>query len=148
LPDEPHARGLRKPRRETPHGEDRTGGSRASRYENIPVEVWVYEGGVMGMRGRTSLPEGGYDALLTIGGPRKSGARVRVDEETVESLESYVERAKSTYVAQILAACDGNRTRAAKLLGVDVRTVFRLLARMEGRDLAAADSSPPPSEQG
>jgi hypothetical protein len=117
-------------------------------YENLHVEVWVYEGGVMGLRGRTNLPPGGYDALLVIGGPRKTGARANASEDTVEALDSYVERAKRTYVAQILAACDGNRTRAAKLLGVDVRTVFRLLAKMEGRDGATPDEDMEPEPEG
>jgi hypothetical protein len=107
-------------------------------YESVAVEVWVYEGGVMGLRGQSSLPPGGYDALLLVGGRCKSGARVQASEETVESLERHIERAKSTYVAQVLASCGGNRTKAAKLLGIDVRTVFRLLAKE--REVA-----PPPS---
>jgi hypothetical protein len=114
-------------------------------YESVAVEVWVYEGGAMGLVARSSLPPGGYDALLVIGGLRKSGARVQASEDTVEPLERHIERVKSAYVAQILAACGGNRTRAAKLLGVDVRTVFRLLAKE--REVGALESADEPSAE-
>ena len=41
------------------------------------------------------------------------------------------------YVLDALAQCGGNRTRAAQLLGVDPRTVFRFLER---EDPVKADS--------
>jgi DNA-binding NtrC family response regulator len=39
------------------------------------------------------------------------------------------ERYARKYVLDTLALCGGNRTRAAQLLGVDPRTVFRFLER-------------------
>lgn len=55
-------------------------------------------------------------------------------EEAPESfvpLPQYVEQMKADYIRKALDACAGNRTQAAKLLGVDVRTVFRALTEDE-----------------
>lgn len=51
-------------------------------------------------------------------GPVGSGLR---------SLSAAVDDFKRAYIADILARCGGNRTRAAKILDVDPRTVFRFL---------------------
>lgn len=50
-------------------------------------------------------------------------------EPAIESLSTAVDRFRTDYVRRALAACDGNRTRAARLLGIDPRTIFRHLER-------------------
>lgn len=47
----------------------------------------------------------------------------------VQPLEAAVEEFRMRYVGQVLAHFGGNRTQAARALGVDPRTVFRYLAK-------------------
>ncbi|HMK74027.1 MAG TPA: helix-turn-helix domain-containing protein, partial [Myxococcaceae bacterium] len=50
------------------------------------------------------------------------------------------------YIEQILARNGGNRTRAARELGVDPRTVFRFLEKVEAERSPGGPESPPPDE--
>ncbi len=43
-------------------------------------------------------------------------------------LAEFVDRARREHIRRALARCDGNRSRAARELGVDARTVFRFVA--------------------
>jgi DNA-binding NtrC family response regulator len=47
----------------------------------------------------------------------------------VEPLNDAVERFRMAYVSKVLAHFNGNRTQAARALGVDARTIFRYLAK-------------------
>lgn len=49
----------------------------------------------------------------------------------VQALEAAVEEFRMAYVLKVLAHFGGNRTQAAKALGVDPRTVFRYLERVK-----------------
>lgn len=51
------------------------------------------------------------------------------DALVVKPLKEAEAEFRRNYVARVLAACDGNRTQAAKALGVDARTVFRYLEK-------------------
>jgi DNA-binding NtrC family response regulator len=55
-----------------------------------------------------------------------------VAQPKVLPLADAKERFVQKYVSEILALHNGNKTRAAQVLGVDVRTVFRFLHREEG----------------
>jgi len=52
-------------------------------------------------------------------------------EEAILTLAIATDRFRSDYVDRALAHFSGNRTQAARVLGVDVRTVFR---HLEGRN--------------
>ena len=55
------------------------------------------------------------DALTLVGG--------------VQPLADAVDAFRMAYVARVLAHFDGNRTQAARALGIDPRTIFRYLAK-------------------
>jgi DNA-binding NtrC family response regulator len=50
-------------------------------------------------------------------------------EDTIEPLGDAVDRFKREYVQRVLSRFGGNRTRTARALGVDARTIFRFLER-------------------
>ena len=52
--------------------------------------------------------------------------------ETIAPLHEAQEAWRRAYIDRALAICDGSRTRAAAMLGVDVRTIFRHIAE-QGR---------------
>jgi two-component system response regulator AtoC len=60
------------------------------------------------------------------GEPEAEGAAIDRGWPTLDELES-------RYVDRVLAQCDGNKTDAATILGVDRRTLQRLLARRTGK---------------
>ena len=61
---------------------------------------------------------------------REIVCRTMLDEpESMPTLEEVEQR----YVRQVLAAVDGNKTRAARILGVDRRTIYRHLERLARR---------------
>lgn len=47
----------------------------------------------------------------------------------IRTLSEAVDEYRMSYVAKVLAHFDGNRTQAARALGVDARTIFRYLAK-------------------
>lgn len=51
------------------------------------------------------------------------------DDLALRPLKEAVEEFKASYVRKALAHCGGNRTRTARVLGVDARTVFRFLEK-------------------
>ncbi|HVJ19128.1 MAG TPA: helix-turn-helix domain-containing protein [Polyangiaceae bacterium] len=51
------------------------------------------------------------------------------DSFVVQSLNDAVDEFRMTYVRRVLAHFDGNRTQAARALGIDARTMFRYLAK-------------------
>jgi DNA-binding NtrC family response regulator len=52
----------------------------------------------------------------------------------VQSLTDAVEAFRMEYMAKVLNHFDGNRTQAARALGVDPRTMFRYLAKARGSE--------------
>jgi transcriptional regulator of acetoin/glycerol metabolism len=48
-----------------------------------------------------------------------------------EALLVSLEQVRRTYLLDVLKACDWNRARAAKVLGVDRKTVYRMMTRFE-----------------
>jgi ActR/RegA family two-component response regulator len=49
------------------------------------------------------------------------------------------------YIAQVLTHAGGNKTRAAEILGIDRRTLNRILARERAKQAAAARYRTPPA---
>jgi len=64
------------------------------------------------------------DADLGLGDPGSLDSK--------ETLAEAVEEFKKQHITKILERCGGNRTQAARVLGVDARTMFRYLERMKG----------------
>jgi DNA-binding NtrC family response regulator len=65
-----------------------------------------------------------------------SGSDIGVDDlgldtplTDIRPLAEAVEDFRRGYVERVLNRCGGNRTQAARLLGVDVRTIFRMLEK-------------------
>ena len=102
----------------------------------IPVEARVFDDGLLGVKQPVALRPGIYDAVLVVGARRPDAREVVAKPNVVVDdflpLEDFLERARREHVRQALAATDGNRTQAARLLGVDVRTVFRILGKEDG----------------
>ena len=48
------------------------------------------------------------------------------------------------YVRQVLNAVEGNKTRAAQILGIDRRSVYRRLEGLNQQQPPAAGTQPPP----
>lgn len=61
--------------------------------------------------------------------PQELGLATTTLDAVVDTLAVAVEAFRRDYILRALAACDGNRTRTARLLGVDARTIFRYLER-------------------
>jgi DNA-binding NtrC family response regulator len=53
--------------------------------------------------------------------PRAAGA---------ETLRAFLDRASAEHVRSVLAACGGSKSEAARRLGVDRTTLYRLLERL------------------
>lgn len=45
------------------------------------------------------------------------------------------------YMEYVLATCNGNKVKAAKILGVDRRTIYRIIARKESRGIPSFGGS-------
>jgi hypothetical protein len=84
------------------------------------VTAQVFDDGMLGVKMRTDLRPGTYEGVLVL-----QRQEVRTADPT-KSPDTFVPLAE--YVLRCLDACNGNRTQTANLLGVDVRTIFRLLA--------------------
>ncbi len=71
------------------------------------------------------LSTGEHDAILIV---KKAGKLPATEgTEQLEPLGAYLDRARREHVVEVVRACGGSRKDAAKALGVDVRTVFRIL---------------------
>ena len=57
-------------------------------------------------------------------------ARTAIISERPEDLQT-LEQLERRYLVRVLAAVDGNKTRAARILGIDRRTLYRLLTRLD-----------------
>jgi len=62
---------------------------------------------------------------------------------TILPLADAKERFQREYINEILALNDGNRTKTARDLGVDPRTVFRHLEKEDGSELGDAKDELP-----
>lgn len=93
----------------------------------------VFEDGVLGIKAATDLTEGDYEAVVVVQSraiERTSvGTAAPPTDTPLEPLDRYLERMRREHVGAALERANGNRTQAAKLLGVDVRTIFRLLEK-------------------
>ena len=74
--------------------------------------------------------EGGGAGGEAAARPRGSGARPE-QLEPILPLEQAKEEFQKRYINEVLERNGGNRTQTAKDLGVDPRTIFRHLERME-----------------
>jgi len=70
--------------------------------------------------------------------PAPGGAAAMVDEAA--EAEWSLEQLERAYLRRVLAKTEGNRARAAKILGIDRRTLYRKAAELEGR--TDADDEP------
>ena len=70
--------------------------------------------------------------------------RLTVDEDGPLDVLTLDEMARR-YVQRVLTACGGNKTHAAKLLGIDRRSLYRRLAEPSTAPARATDESPAPS---
>ena len=76
---------------------------------------------------RITLPEralepGEHEVVLVVEAADAAG-----DGATLEPLAEHLERARLAHVRAAVRAANGSRKAAAKALGIDVRTVFRVL---------------------
>lgn len=76
---------------------------------------------------RITLPEGTiqpgeHEVVLVVEAAGAAG-----DGATLEPLAEHLERARLAHVRAAVRAANGSRKAAAKALGIDVRTVFRVL---------------------
>lgn len=85
----------------------------------------VFEDGVVGIKTATDLAPGEYEAVVVL--RSVSEPQPRVGDGPVEPMDRFIERMRREHLRAALEQTGGNRTQAAKLLGVDPRTVFRLL---------------------
>jgi DNA-binding NtrC family response regulator len=97
----------------------------------VRARARVFEDGLLGIKTPSELPPGEYVAVvvMTEGGAGPAVEPPPTSDGPIESLDDFLERMKLAHVRAALARAGGNRTQAAKLLGVDVRTVFRLLEK-------------------
>ncbi len=77
--------------------------------------------------GEALLEPGSHEALLVV-----ERADVGNDAESIEPLAVHLDRAKLEHVRAAVRAARGSRRAAARALGVDVRTVFRILGGARG----------------
>jgi transcriptional regulator with PAS, ATPase and Fis domain len=77
----------------------------------------------------SDLAPGDYEAVLTLRAvPKREDVRSTTDAP-IEPLDRFLDRMRREHLHAALARAEGNRTQAAKLLGVDIRTVFRFLEK-------------------
>jgi transcriptional regulator with PAS, ATPase and Fis domain len=97
----------------------------------LRVPAKVFDDGMMGIKTKTQLAEGDYEAIVVlrhVAPPKLVSASVG---ESVEQLEVFIERMRREHVQMALERVGGNRTQAATLLDVDVRTIFRFVEKLE-----------------
>ncbi|MCH8852680.1 MAG: hypothetical protein IID41_08520, partial [Planctomycetes bacterium] len=63
--------------------------------------------------------------------------------ETTGTLRDAVHRFESEYIDAILRATEGDKARAAELLGVSLSSLYRRLQRFDDQTAATAESDPP-----
>lgn len=84
--------------------------------------------------------------VIDAAGPAPSHHSLAANEIVPLLIGATVEEIERELVLQTLGRCDGNRTRAARMLGVSVRTLrnkIRLYAAQEGRGPLARDQGHP-----
>jgi DNA-binding NtrC family response regulator len=92
----------------------------------------VFEDGLLGVKVPTDLAPGEYEAVVVLRATSPAEAR-GVDAQTpIEPMDRFLERMRREHLQAALERAGGNRTQAAKLLGVDPCTVFRLLDKEDG----------------
>lgn len=93
----------------------------------------VFEDGVLGIKLGTDLAPGEYEAVVVLHpkGPALTNPEISTDDEPIEPMDRFLDRMRREHLQAALSRAGGNRTQAAKLLGVDARTVFRLLGKEE-----------------
>jgi DNA-binding NtrC family response regulator len=98
-----------------------------SKLSSLPVTAQVFDDGMLGVKMPTDLRPGKYEGVLVV---QRSEPAASVNEKLTDfvPLPQFLEQARADYIRKALDACGGNRTQAAKLLAVDVRTVFRALS--------------------
>ena len=94
----------------------------------LTLEAKVFEDGMLGIKLPVDLPPGAYAAVVVLDPEQPPAAAASVSGDPIEPLAAYVERARKEHIQRALDACGGNRSQAARVLGVDARTVFRFLA--------------------
>lgn len=97
--------------------------------KSIELEVQVFEDGILGAKTRTDLPSGRYRAVIVVGEYTSVPSASHTDDHL--PLAEYLDKARREHIARALARCGGNRSHAARELGVDPRTVFRFVAEQE-----------------
>lgn len=68
---------------------------------------------------------------------RAVGAGDVVPRPQLDTLTT-LEAVELRYVRHVLECCAGNKSRAAKVLGIDRRSLYRYIAKMGAADLEAA----------
>lgn len=98
----------------------------------LHVDARIFDDGMLGIKTRTELAPGAYDAVVVLRRRDEPASVSSVDGSApIEHLDAFIDRMRKAHVEAALARAGGNRTHAARMLGVDVRTVFRLLDRDE-----------------
>jgi DNA-binding NtrC family response regulator len=98
----------------------------------LRAKAKVFEDGMLGFKTPTDLAPGEYEAVVVLRSvPPSEGREVDADAP-IEPMDRFLERMRHEHLQAALVRAGGNRTQAAKLLGVDPRTVFRLLDKEGG----------------
>jgi len=98
---------------------------------SLPVDAHVLDDGMLGVKTRVDLPPGTYPSILVVGPAASVEAPVGPHPDELLPLAEFVESARRAHIHRALARCGGNRSRAARELDVDPRTVFRFIAEEE-----------------
>lgn len=73
----------------------------------------------------THLPQ--FERLVVAGD--RTVVQAESYEDTAVTLESVVEKSEKRYIAQVMRECDNNKTRAAKLLDISLRSLYYKLEK-------------------
>jgi DNA-binding NtrC family response regulator len=98
-----------------------------TRLSTLLITAHVFDNGMLGVKMPAALRPGTYEGALALQRQEVRALEPAASPESFVPLPLYLEQAKADCVRKALDACGGNRTQTAKLLGVDVRTIFRML---------------------
>src|SRR5262245_53613767 len=103
-----------------------------SKVVTIDVDARVLGDGTLRLKLPVRMAPGDYPAVVTLGKRKAKKKATKGDPgKPTATLAEHVEAARRQCLRLALERCGGNRSRAARLLGVDPRTVFRLVTEFD-----------------
>jgi len=94
----------------------------------LRAEAKVFDDRMLGIKLPVDLDPGTYEAVVVLARHGEPATPVSDTTAPVAPLAEHMERERKAHIQRALDASGGNRSQAARLLGVDVRSVFRHLA--------------------